>query len=269
MFEILRYTIKTERLAPWIKFIWRFEADNTEVRHKLLPTDSVDIIMNLSGDMVYETDSDKIHAPCFHINGLRDTYSYIHQTGDIRVLGISFHCFGLYPFARIPLSNIQNKIVDLDLLSAPLKQKLKLAVSGEITVNTIISIEDALCSELRLDNDYAYKAYLIRKFMETEDVTGVQAFCDGRGISVKTFERMVLRYTGYTPKLLRRIRRFQTSCNQLVHENPEMLSFIAYDNNFTDQAHFIKEFHRFSGTAPRAFSREKTTIKENAKYSYY
>ena len=268
VFEILRYSIKTECLAPWVKFIWRFEAENTTVRHKLLPTDSIDIIMNLSNDMVYETDSEKIPAPHFHINGLRDTYSYIHQSGDIRVLGISFFCFGLYPFVRKPLSNIQSRIVDLDNISASLNQKLKSAASGNITPNTILSIEDTLCTELRLDNNYVHKANLMHDFMEADSDVTVQSFCDERGISVKTFERTVLQYSGYTPKLLRRIRRFQAASNQLAHEKPKILSTVAYDNNFTDQAHLIKEFQNFSGNTPCAFSCEKTTIKENVKYSY-
>ena len=268
MFEILRYSIKKETLIPWVKFIWQFEAENTEVRHKLLPTDSVDIIMNLSSDMVYETDRGKILAPRFHINGLRNTYSYIHQSGNIRVLGISFHSFGLFPFVQKPLLSIRNRIVDLDSFSASLTQKLKLAVFGDINANTIISIENALCSELRLDSDGIQKANLIREFMETENDVAVQSFCANRGISIKTFERMVSQYSGYAPKILRRIRRFQTTSNQLAHENTDILSDIAYDNNFADQAHLIKEFREFSGVAPRTFSREKSSVKENARYRY-
>ena len=269
MFEMLRYSISTESLIPWVKFIWWFETENAKIRHKLLPTDSVDIIMNLSSAMVYETASGRIHAPRFHINGLRDTYSYIHQGGRILVLGISFHSYGLFPFARKPLSDIQNKIVDLDSFSATLSQRLKSTVSGEINANTIIFIEEALSSELRLDGECVYKANLIRDFMETDDNVAVQSFCADRRISVKTFERTVLQYCGYTPKLLKRIRRFQAASNQLAHEKSEILSAVAYENNFADQAHFTKEFHTFSGTAPRTFSREKATIKENVKYTYY
>lgn len=46
------------------------------------------------------------------------------------------------------------------------------------------------------------------------------------------------------------------------------LAGIAYDNNFTDQAHFIKEFRKFSGATPRIFQQEKVTVKDNAKYRY-
>jgi len=268
MFSITRYLIKSECLIPWIKFIWQFEAENARISHKLLPTDCIDVVMNLSSDMIYEADSHKIVAPQFHINGLRDKYSYIHQTGSICVLGISFYSFGLFPLINRPLEHIKNKIVDLHMLSASLTQKLKSAVSGDITADTIELIEKALCSELRTNDDYMRKANLMRSFMELDNDVTIKSFCDDNRINIKTFERMVLYYSGYTPKILRRIKRFQLASNQLAHQNPKNLSGVAYDNCFADQAHMIKEFHRFSGAAPRSFLSEKATVKENTKYSY-
>ncbi|WP_413927483.1 ECF transporter S component [Clostridioides sp. ES-S-0108-01] len=41
-----------------------------------------------------------------------------------------------------------------------------------------------------------------------------------------------------------------------------------YENEYYDQAHFIKEFKKFSGTSPIKFIGENKTIKENIKYSY-
>ena len=79
---------------------------------------------------------------------------------------------------------------------------------------------------------------------------------------------MTVRHTGYTPGFLRRLKRFQAASNQLVHQNAMSLSDIAYDNSFTDQAHLIKDFRRFSGTKPRTFRNEKSTVKANTGYSY-
>lgn len=41
-----------------------------------------------------------------------------------------------------------------------------------------------------------------------------------------------------------------------------------YENEYYDQAHFIKEFKKFSGTSPIKFIGENKTIKENIKYNY-
>lgn len=225
--------------------------------------------MNLSGDIAYEINSRRLTPAPLHINGLRSQHSYIHQTGNIRVFGISFYPFGFYPFVHKSLAAIHDEIIDLLDFSTSLARELKYAVDNrEITENVIENIEKALCMELQVTDDYINKASLIHDFLEADNDTTIQSFCLKHGIHTKTFMRNILRYTGYTPKILRSIRRFQNAGNQLVYQNPNQLSRVAYDNDFADQAHFIREFRKFTGVPPRIFQQEKITIKENTKYSY-
>ena len=269
MISITRYTIKTKCLAPWIKFIWYLEAHEADICYKLLPTDCIDIVLNMSGNIVYQAGSYRISAAPFHINGLRSKHSYIYQTGNIRVFGISCYPFGLYPFVHKSLAGIHDEILDLFEFSKPLAKKLELAVSNQTAAEDIIeSIEKALYLELQMTDDYEKKANLIREFLEMDNDFTIQSFCLEHGISTKTFMRNVLYFTGYAPKILRSIRRFQRAGNQLVYQRPQQLSGIAYDNDFADQAHFIREFRKFSGSCPRTFQQEKITVKENIKYNY-
>lgn len=269
MLFITRYFVKDKRLMPWVKFIWHLEAQDANVHYKLLPTDCIDIILNLSSDMFYEVDSHRISSASFHVNGLRSRHSYIHQTGNIRIFGISFYPFGLYPFVNKSLAGIHNKIVDLYELSNPLAQDLKSVIfNGASDENIICDIEKVLCFSLQISEGYANKAKLIQSYLESGNETTIQSFCEKHAIHSKTFLRNVLHYTGYTPKVLRSIKRFQKAGNQLVHQKPERLSHIAYDNNFSDQAHSIREFRKFSGATPRTFQQEKLTVKENTKYTY-
>jgi len=269
MLNITRYPIKNERLKPWVKFIWYLEVPDANICFKLLPTDCIDLILNLSGSIAYEVDSKPIHATSFHINGFRSRHSYIRQTGDVRVFGVSFYPFGLYPFVNESLAGINDKVVDLFELSTTLAQSLQLSVSDEETIENIVdNIEQALCLALKITEDYASKAKLILDFLESDHDDTIQSFCAKRGVNVKTFTRNVKYYTAYTPKILHAIKRFQKTGNQLIYQKPSQLLDLAYDNGFADQAHFTREFHKFSGTSPRAFRQEKSTVKENARYTY-
>jgi len=269
MLNITRYSIKDEHLKPWVKFIWHLEVEDANIRYKLLPTDCIDIILNLSGNIAYEVDSLCTLAAPFHINGLRGKHSYICHTGKIRVFGISFHPFGFYPFVNKSLASINDKVVDLLEVSTPLAQSLKLAISDEATTESIVnSIEKALCTNLEVTDEYINKANLILDFLESDDEITIQSFCAEHGVHAKTFTRNVEYYTGYTPKALRSIKRFQKTGNQLVYQSSNQLLDIAYGNGFADQAHFIREFRKFSGASPRAFRKEKITVKENVKYIY-
>ena len=266
--NITRYAIKNECLIPWVKFFWHIEAVNADIHYKLLPTDCIDVILNLADVIVYETEFNRIIAPPFHINGLRSKCSFIHQENNIRIFGITFYPHGLYPFVLKSLKEVQNKVVDLNGFSYSLTQKLKNAVNNDTAEKIIAEIENTLIDELSIKQDFVDKAQLISDFITINDDISVKSFCDERSINIKTFERLFLYYTGYTPKILRRIKRLQNTCNQLVHQHMASLTDITYDNNFTDQSYFIKEFTHFSGTAPRTFQTEKATVKENVKYKY-
>lgn len=266
--KITRYAIDNEHLAPWVKCIWLLDADDAKFHYKLLPTDCIDVILNLESEMVYETELGKITAPPFHINGLRSKSSFIHQENKSRVFGISFYPYGLFPFVHKSMAGLQNNIINFSELSFDLEQKLSFAVSGNSSKEIVKSIEQALVNELFVSGSFLDKAKLIQKFLTVANAVSVQKFCGEWSINIKTFERMVLFYTGFTPKLLHDIKRFQIVSNQLSHQRINSLAQIAYDNNFTDQTHFIKNFKRYSGVTPGVFQSEKKTVKENVRYNY-
>ncbi len=265
--DITRYAVKAHGLTPWVKFIWQLNAADADYYYKLLPTDCIDVIINSASGMVYETEQEAFAAPSIHINGLRSKHSFIRQKGCVRIWGVSFYAFGLYPFVHQPITELQDKIVDLQALSLGLAQKLKAAVSPN-SGNTAAAIEEALIDEYKVDQDFMEKARVIADYLSPDNQATVALFCENQAINMKTFERMCLKYTGFTPKALRSIRRFQATGNQLTRQNASSLTAIAYDHSFTDQAHFSKEFRRFSGAAPQAFQREKITVKQNVNYTF-
>ncbi len=269
MLSMTRYTVKNDILTPWVKFIWSFEAEEADIHYKLLPTDCIDVILNLSSDMIYEVDSRSFSAAPYHINGLRGKHSYIQQTGNIKIIGISFYSFGLYPFVHKSLTEAQDKVVDLNDFSVSLTKGLESAIFGKTSTEDIInSIEKALCLELKVTEEYNNMADLINDFLERDSNETIQSFCFTHGVHPKTFMRKVLHYTGYTPKRLRSLNRFQKAGNQLVFEESNQLSAIAYENDFADQAHFIREFHKLSGVSPRSFQQGKASVKENVNYTH-
>lgn len=269
MISIRRYSIKNPHLLPYVKWIWHCESGEENIYYKLLPTDCIDIIMNLSKKMFYETDSINILAAPVHINGLRSKYSYIRQEAPVHIWGVSFYYFGLYPFIHQSLESIRDTIVDLYDLSYLLAGKLELAVTRDNKNERIRrNIEDILYEELKIKNTYAEKLQMIWDFFNTNNNTTVQEFCLNNQIRNKTFTRNVLSYTGYTPKVLYAIMRFQKVGNQLIYQEKNKFSQMEYLNSFSDQSHFIREFKRFSGVSPSVFMKERITVKENAKYFY-
>ena len=72
-------------------------------------------------------------------------------------------------------------------------------------------------------------------------------------ISQSPFEKRFRKVVGTTPKKFASIIRFSAVVDDLSAS--KTLSEICYENNFFDQAHFIKDFKQFTGETPEQFKR--------------
>jgi AraC-like DNA-binding protein len=69
-------------------------------------------------------------------------------------------------------------------------------------------------------------------------------------VSERQFERRFVRAIGVSPHHYIRIARFQAAVRLIKANQFERLSDVAYDLNFVDQSHFIKDIRAFSGYTP-------------------
>ena len=68
----------------------------------------------------------------------------------------------------------------------------------------------------------------------------------------RQLERNFKKQIGISPKKLGRVLRLQTALNMLLNEK-ESLTNIAYESEYFDQAHFVRDFKAFIGTTPKEF----------------
>jgi AraC-like DNA-binding protein len=82
-------------------------------------------------------------------------------------------------------------------------------------------------------------------------------------LSERSLERKFKDSVGISPKLFSRIIRFQETLNQMRNNRYDNLSDIAYENDYADQAHFIRVFKEFTGFSPLEFKKQSTEDVEN------
>jgi AraC-like DNA-binding protein len=73
------------------------------------------------------------------------------------------------------------------------------------------------------------------------------------GLSAKALERFCCRYFGFTPKLLLRRQRFVRSLAQYMLD-PTLKWIDALDDQYHDQAQFVREFKAFMGLTPSEYA---------------
>ncbi|WP_051355971.1 DUF6597 domain-containing transcriptional factor [Acetobacterium malicum] len=234
MLQIVRYTIKSERLKPWVKFVWYLEtASDVSLNHKLLPTDSIDVIINLSDKIDYQIEKQRYRAGTFHFNGMRNKPGFIIQAGKLKVFGISFYPYGLYPFLNVPMLEFRNQLNDLELVDKRFVQKQKVAIQdAKETSEVVYAIEKALLLLLDQNMVEMKKIDLIRRFCRENKEQSINDFCEKNRVNIKILERQCLKYAGYTPKTLIRIGRFQLASKQLIYNEENSFAELACDSGY-------------------------------------
>ena len=56
-----------------------------------------------------------------------------------------------------------------------------------------------------------------------------------------------------SPKQLARVARLQSTFKMLAQKKFTSLTSVAYETRYYDQAHFIKDFNKFTGISPKSF----------------
>lgn len=265
-----RFAVKNPVLRQCIKYFWVMQSEHhTAVHHKLLPVSNIDFVLNFSAPIKYViADKIEIVPKKFHFIGLRNQPYTICQAGRLNIFGISFFPAGLYPFLKTPLSEFTNKVIELEApagkLTTAIEEKLSIAAS---VAEKLEAIENELTEliDIKLLPTQQVK-HIYSAFNANLDCLNVDRFCREYGISQRKLERIFNKYIGISPKLYYRINRFQRVVNQMFNNNnPAKLVSLAYEHEFWDQNHFIKDFKAFTGSSPSHFLKERKSIKEILK----
>jgi AraC-like DNA-binding protein len=81
------------------------------------------------------------------------------------------------------------------------------------------------------------------------------------GLSTRQLQRQ-FQDAGLSPKALARAIRFEAIRKRLMFDPDQSLTALAHEFDYTDQAHFIKDFRDFADRAPGEFAREMRTIRD-------
>lgn len=92
-------------------------------------------------------------------------------------------------------------------------------------------------------------------------VVTVNDLVDRVAASQRTVERLCHRHFGFSPKLLLRRQRFMRSLAQFMLD-PSLNWIGAMDQNYHDQAQFVRDFREFMGVSPREYAAQPHPVLE-------
>lgn len=248
----------SKELATLIKCYWTLESPKEEVPEKqtIVPDGCMEMIFHY-GDLYrqYTENGNSIIQPqCFVVGQLTRPLE-IEPTGETRIFSVRFHPNRFLPFATIPIKEMENTAVTLKKLFGKEGQEMERNIlKANSTSERIKLIEIFLFNRLTKSEtvDRIVKS-TVDTMLTANGHISIDALSKQTNINRRKLERKFSSAIGLSPKQLSKTIRLQATLKMLLNKQFTSLTALAYENEYYDQAHFIKDFKEFTGLTPKEF----------------
>jgi AraC-like DNA-binding protein len=246
-------------LMSLISCYWTLEvpAAAEPQRQRIVPDGCIEMAFILGDDIKrYTSKNEFILQPRAMVLGQTIEPFYIEPTGYVDTFAIRFYPYGFANFVTLPIIDLANKETPIASLfgeqtSKELEDKI---IHAKDIKQRIGIIEDFLLSKL---NDQSTVDNIVRTTIDallaTNGSARIKTILKEDLSKRRQLERKFKKQIGISPKQLGKVIRLQSALKILLNRKTESLTNIAYESEYYDQAHFIKDFKEFTGTNPNKF----------------
>ncbi|MDH3245523.1 MAG: helix-turn-helix transcriptional regulator [Saprospiraceae bacterium] len=252
-------------LSMLVKCYWTLESPEevNPPKQTIVPDGCIEMIFHY-GDFYkqyLESGESIIQPRCFVIGQLTRPLE-IRPTGKTGIFSVRFHPGGFIPYATIPIKEMENKAVPLETLFDRDGEEISEKILTARTTHKRISLIEAFLTKHLTDNET--KDRIIKSTVETiltaNGQLPIHQLSEQLNINRRQLERRFSSTIGLSPKQLSKIVRLQASLKMLLNKQFTSLTALAYEGQYYDQAHFIKDFKELTGFTPKEFYRDNFTM---------
>lgn len=246
--------IPTDKLKSCVKYFVISE-NFEEQTYKVFPGTGLVIGLQYKGSLSLLNDDLETKLSSTGVTGISSGFKVFKNSAGIGTILIYFTEVGFAHFTAVPANELFNQSISLDYVFD--KNKVQEVEERLSTVNSdeqrIKIVENFLLSQLKeVENDKLI-IEAVRLIYHARGAIKISALIDKLHISQSPFEKRFRRLVGTSAKKFASIVRFNSVLSNLAVD--KSLTEICYENNFFDQAHFIKDFKQFTGDTPENFKR--------------
>lgn len=248
----------SKELAAFVKCYWTLEStkENTPLRNTIVPDGTMKLIFHYADTYKHHPNNgDSITLPkCFLIGQLTQPY-VVEPLGVTGSFVVRFHPNGFLPFSTIPLKEMENTAVPLVKLFGKDGEDIgNKILNANTTFKRINLIETFLLKRLtnKQTIDLVIKS-TIDTILNANGQFSVQELSQQNNINRRQLTRKFSSVIGLSPKQLSKTIRLQATLKKLIEKEVTSLTNLAFENDYFDQAHFIKDFKEFTGITPKEF----------------
>ncbi len=197
------------------------------------------------------------------ISGMQKEFISISAEVHSSMFVIRFTPTGVYPFLGIPMTELSDQVFDAELFFGSSIRSLRDLLLEATSPEAKFQLASNWLTE-RLSHKQSLNPVLnfaINRLTANPTLDQVKTLSERTGYSQKQFIHLFKKHVGLTPKYYQRIIRFNKVLEEVERSNEINWTALSQQCGFYDQAHFIREFQKFSGFNPTEFLRTDREYK--------
>lgn len=248
------YEPRDIQLKKYIEYFFHVNHDQTDNTFHMFPNGKSNIAICLEGLFsTYDNVGTKITLPRSVLSASCCSFHPLTSLGNVDIMGVQLHTYGIYPFIGNQISIVKDKLIDLEnLWGKDFKSEVNV-MKGVNDIHQRISIlENYLLRNIKYDipSELMEVVTIINNFKG--NLTLEELFKNVK-INERTLRNYFQKYLGISFKKLCRYTRFQSALEIYKHSTLPSIVDIAYELEYFDQSHFIREFKNFTGLRPKEY----------------
>jgi AraC-like DNA-binding protein len=252
-------------LQTYIKSYHLIEMNPSVQASQMVPASSKCILGIPYGEPVHihlKGRSQKVSKP-FFLGMARQSYHYATTAMcHYRIFCIEFNDVGFFALFRENTESFVDTLVSLDDVVASCKlNSLQSLMADALSVSKKIAYVEQFLLQFLPDKRTRFRLQrydeALSLIRSSKGLLNVKALASEFCLSERQFRRIITEIKGCSPKDFARLIRFtHIFSDVMLHQGSISWAELAYQYQFYDQMHFIKEFRHFSQFNPSQFPRD-------------
>jgi len=218
----------------------------------LIPSSIQNLGFIFGGNMTSSLDKDNLVTRSFVVG--QQEHPQIASFGkDLDIITVFFKPAGMYRLFGIPMHLFADRAIDFELIcSTDDKYRVQEILECRTIVQRVAAIETYLLRKLNRKIPYhaSHMDYASQLIFEKNGNIPINLLAKDLNMSKRNLERKFVEYIGIPPKSFSGISRIRKIL-EMVEQNVKISwRQISDQFEFTDHAHFIHEFKKFTGKTP-------------------
>jgi len=242
-------------LKPYVKEYFIIRVDKDLVNEVFYPSGYLDFAVNISnGSVVTMINGRSIDMPKIEVLGHLTSPTRLSVAGGTSVLIARIYPHASSLFFPNPISHFTNNSIDLyDVIGNESHDFYDSLMNAATVAQQVQALDQFLIQKLRANERMHRKtkimAQLCGDISKEGETFNVSVLANRYGFSERYIQKLFLEVVGLTPRSFYSVQRFNKSLGLVLSTNEDLTS-IGYACGYYDQAHFIREFKKFTGITP-------------------